>query len=374
MVLARAPLPALLARWVGEDAYKRRIGRGLTKAWARAPSRQVELTELRAVVMSDHHRGQGDPADDFQRCEAAYCAALGWYLEEGYELWLLGDVEELWENRPPQVLDRYCNVLELERAFGDRLSRFYGNHDMAWMRRRNVERFLQAHAPGTQVRESLRIVVTDSGSALGTLFLVHGHQGTIDSGNLLVVPFSRFAVRTFWGALQRWRGFANTSPATNNVLRSRHDRAMATWADKHAERLVLVSGHTHHPVFPGTFPPDFRSRAAEAESAYQDAVRAGTGVPGARATRELAQARALRDEPYVPPDLDRPSYFNSGCCSFGDGDITCLEFSGSNVRLVRWLEDGGTASAHQLEDPKDLRSVLSAVTGRVPALPSTPAP
>lgn len=365
-------LPALFARWVGQNAYNTRIGQGLTKAWQGADSRAIEISELRAVVLSDHHRGQGDGADDFRRCEEAYCAALGWYLEEDFELWLLGDVEELWENRPGQVLDRYDHVLQLERQFGARLQRFFGNHDMAWKRKRNVKRFLDDHlpaAPKTEVREALKVVLTDEGEPLGTLFFVHGHQGTIDSGNLLVVPVSRFVVRFGWGTLQRSRGFANTSPATDAVLRGKHDLAMAAWADNHPERVVLVAGHTHHPVFPGTTPPNVEEQAAKAEAEYQSALSSNTNIPGARAARELARIRALRIESYDPPVLKRPSYFNTGCCSFGDGDLTGLEFSEGKVRLVRWLEDSGGAIAKELEPARDLRQVLKGVTGRAPAQP-----
>jgi hypothetical protein len=35
----------------------------------------------------------------------------------------------------------------------------------------------------------------------------------------------------------------------------------------------------------------------------------------------------------------KPSYFNTGCCSFLDGDVTGLEFSAGDIRLVRWPDD-----------------------------------
>src|SRR5262245_38896190 len=124
-------LPAFITRRL-ESYRNRRIREGLTNAWKNAERREIDISKLRAVVLSDHHRGQGDGADDFRRCEDAYCAALAWYLEENFELWLLGDVEELWENRPEPVLEYYEDVLALEREFGDRLLRFYGNHDMTW--------------------------------------------------------------------------------------------------------------------------------------------------------------------------------------------------------------------------------------------------
>jgi UDP-2,3-diacylglucosamine pyrophosphatase LpxH len=358
-------LPAVLARRTPQSRYNRRISEGLSEAWRSAGSRTVDVDSIRAVVFSDHHRGQGDGADDFRRCEDAYCAALGWYRAHDFELWLLGDVEELWENRPRQVLDRYSNVLELEREFGDELWRFYGNHDMSWRRKKNVERFLADRLPSTTVSEALRVVVTDQGSPLGTLFLTHGHQGTIDSGNALVVPVSRFVVRTIWGGLQRLRGFANTSPANDAVLRSKHDRAMAKWADEHPERVILITGHTHHPVFPGTHPPDLEAQAAAAEARYQSALATGSDIAGARAARELARVRATRAEPYSPPDLNRPCYFNTGCCSFGDGDITGLEINEGKIRLVRWLEDAGGAVGQELE-AVPLRQVLAGVAGAPP--------
>jgi hypothetical protein len=352
------------------EAYAKRIGAGLSKAHDRADRRDIELAELRAVVFSDHHRGRGDGADDFRRCEGAYCAALGWYLQAGYELWLLGDVEEMWENGPREVMERYDHVLELESRFGDRVHRFYGNHDMAWRSGGFVRKWLGKRAPATGVREALRLVVNDAGRPLGTVFLVHGHQGTIDSGSLLVVPFSRFAVRFFWGTLQRAFGFASTSPSTDSVLRGKHDRAMAAWADAHPERLVMVAGHTHHPVFPGTMPPDLAAEVATRQAAYDEAVRTGIDVEAARAALELALAQKLRDDDYQPPQLQRPSYFNTGCCSFGDGDVTGIEFAEGQVRLVRWLDDGGGARPHQLEpplnEPLELESIFANVTGEPP--------
>ena len=32
----------------------------------------------------------------------------------------------------------------------------------------------------------------------------------------------------------------------------------------------------------------------------------------------------------------KPSYFNTGCCSFSDRSITGIEIAGGEIRLVRW--------------------------------------
>ena len=80
-------LPAFIARRLPQSAYSNRIGKGLDAAYRSAePRPPVDLNDLRAVVFSDHHRGRGDGADDFRRCEESYAAALGWYLEQDYEL------------------------------------------------------------------------------------------------------------------------------------------------------------------------------------------------------------------------------------------------------------------------------------------------
>jgi hypothetical protein len=360
-------LPATLARRLPDSLYQRSISGGLARALGRTEERRtVDAHELRAVIFSDHHRGRGDGADDFRRCEQAYAAALGSYLELGHELWLLGDVEELWENRPEDVLERYDNILRLEREFGPRLVRFFGNHDMAWRHAGTRAKYLDRWLRRAPVHESMTLVLTHEGRPLARLFLVHGHQGTFDSGNLLVVPFSRFVVRFVWATLQRAIGFASTSPATDAVLRGKHDRAMERWADKHPERIVLVAGHTHRPVFPGTKPPDRAAQVRDAEAAYHAAVESGVDLPAARAARELALVRAIRADPARPPDGERPCYFNTGCCSFGDGDVTGLEFAHGKVRLVRWLDNDGEPAAECLEEA-DLPALFEMLEGVAPA-------
>ncbi len=41
--------------------------------------------------------------------------------------------------------------------------------------------------------------------------------------------------------------------------------------------------------------------------------------------------------------MAKPSYFNSGCCCFSDGDLTGIEIEGGFIRLVKWKcqEKGG---------------------------------
>ena len=163
-----------------QGEYDEKVAAGLDRAFAGAGTRDVQLSQLRVVILSDLHRGARDGADDFQGCEPAYSAALGWYLERGYELHLLGDVEELWENDIGEVLPRYAACAELEKAFmdGPGLTRFFGNHDIDWRDAGKVKTHLAPLLPGIEVLEALKLRVLDGNTQLGVLFLVHGHQGT----------------------------------------------------------------------------------------------------------------------------------------------------------------------------------------------------
>jgi hypothetical protein len=51
-------------------------------------------------------------------------------------------------------------------------------------------------------------------------------------------------------------------------------------------------------------------------------------------------------------ELKKPSYFNTGCCAFLDGDITGLEIKDSEIRLFRWPDDEGEPKPRVLVSAK----------------------
>lgn len=354
-----------------DDPDRSRIAFALSAAYDRVGDpRRFDLGAGKLVIFSDHHRGCRDHADDFRRCERAYRAALAHYLERGHTLALLGDVEELWENRLPAPLRAYQEVLALERAFADegRLWRFYGNHDLVWASERAVKRHLAAlMGDAVTVTEGVKLDVYDGADRLGQLLLVHGHQGTPDSD--LFAPLAMLPVRYVWPVLQRKVRFASTSPATDYNLRDGHDEVMFSWArSRSKDRLVLITGHTHKPVFrmrqeSGGLDPDRRvPTEAEARERLDAARRDG------RPAEELADLHAMLEfvatTPYGAParDLTPPSYFNTGCCSFGDGDVTGLEISDGDISLVRWLNDAEEPKPKRL-DSAALRDIFAEVAG-----------
>ena len=323
------------------ENYQRKINRGLNQAHAGAVSMTRPLDELRLIVLSDQHKGVRDGADDFQRCESAYLGALSYYLGAGFSLAVLGDVEELWENEAEPVLDRYSAVLEVEKEFSrsGRYWRFYGNHDDDWSHPDLVDRLLGGIFAELPVWESLRLSLRDGDRLLGEVFLAHGHQGTTFSDRF--GPLSRRIVRTFWRPFQRLTKVKTNSPSTDWQLRHEHDIAMYNWAAGRS-RLILIAGHTHHAIFPSP------RRIERLASALEEQRALSLDSPETRALRaELDAARAQ----------EQPCYFNSGCCSFRDGQVTGIEIAEGQIRLVQWIASEAGPSRTVL-DSADLAQVF----------------
>lgn len=351
------------------DSHQRNVARGLDRVFTDPATEEtmIDLDAERLIIFSDHHKGTRDGADDFWRCERAYQAALGYYLEAGHRLFLLGDVEELWESPPEPVLKAYAATLALEAEFHSqgRYLRLFGNHDDQWRYQAEVDKHLGPIFPGLRVHEAMKLKIEKGGRSLGSIFLVHGHQGTSDAERYRWL--SRFVVRYIWRPLQRRLNIATTTPAQDYELRQRHDRAMFAWARAHPSKPILIAGHTHRPIFGTSKPPtDIPRSPAEVEEEL-NALRASPS-PAREALGELrAELEFLRaaERRLGPPPLpiDPPCYFNTGCCSFGDGDVTGLEIIEGQTRLVRWPNDEGEPEPKVLAPPADLERVLRAVSG-----------
>ena len=304
----------------------------------------LDINTARLVIFSDQHKGSRDGADDFRVCEPAYHAALAYYDRLQYTLFVLGDVEELWEEWPETVLKVYSHTLALEAKFHQegRYVRFWGNHDDAWSHPDLVDKLL-VPALGNRpikVREGLVLHVRDSEKEMGRLFLVHGHQGTLDSGPFTRV--SRFFLRYFWRPIQRIIKYSFNTPAMDFELRYEHDSAMYSWSQSQ-EKLVLIVGHTHRPVFKSESHEEVICKAlkeAEERLAQKPDVDLQRDVAELAAELEWIRTRNQQSPSPVPLiEFKKPSYYNTGCCAFRDGDITGLELSDGEIRLVRWPDD-----------------------------------
>jgi hypothetical protein len=93
-----------------------------------------------------------------------------------------------------------------------RYMRFWGNHDDAWSHSDLVEKWLVPVFGGhpLKVREGLIVHVRDGDKELGRLFLVHGHQGTLDSSRF--AQLFKFLLRYFWRPAQRILKYSFNNP------------------------------------------------------------------------------------------------------------------------------------------------------------------
>jgi hypothetical protein len=46
----------------------------------------------------------------------------------------------------------------------------------------------------------------------------------------------------------------------------------------------------------------------------------------------------------------KPTYFNSGCCCYSDGDITGIEIADGCIRLIKWKTKNDRSERQVLEE------------------------
>jgi len=331
-----------LKKGLQDSRYRRRVAEALDSALQRAldgeksTTLDIDPASARFMIFSDQHRGIRNGADDFRSCERAYNAALAYYFAAGHTLIELGDVEELWEERPAAILDKYKHSVELSVKFhqAGRYLRVYGNHDDAWSFDDEVTRCLRpVYGDDLKVYESIRLRVRNEGREIGCFWLTHGHQGTANSDRFS--RLSRIPTRFLWRPLQRLFKVSLNSPATDWVLREKHNIALYSWAASQPS-LVLVAGHTHRPVFRA------KTLAAQIEEEIKKAAPHEIQRI-AELSAELEWVRAQDQKESGPEGAvvaqESPSYFNTGCCCFVDGDITGVEIADGEIRLIRWPDD-----------------------------------
>jgi len=306
----------------------------------------------RYIIFSDQHKGAKNGADNFRPCEQNYLAALDYYTRRDYALVVLGDAEEQQQERTGRIIAAYRAVFEREAGFFKK-GKYYkivGNHDYRWNSRKHVARFLSPFFPGITIREGMlleyRHPVTGE---IGSLLLTHGHQGTLFSDKILWLSTVGVWLFKFWRILT---GKGRNSPANSYRLRAAHDRVMYTWASRKMN-FALITGHTHRPVWSSvTHVQKLARQLFEAKQAFIEHERSvperRISVGDSKRKWYLEQISGLRellaDKVKKYPDEDDtiktvPTYFNTGCCSFADGDITGIELDGEVLRLVKWGQD-----------------------------------
>jgi predicted phosphodiesterase len=301
-----------------------------------------ELSNGRFIIFSDQHKGARNGADDFTMCEPNYLAALEHYNKNDFYYINLGDSEELWENTLTQVKKFNAATFEAERKFVEkkRFMKIFGNHDLywdndpvAWWQLKKI------YNDSIKVYEGAVLTVTIGNEPLH-IFCAHGHQGDAQSdGNW----FSKFFVANIWAPLQAYLRINPNTPAYDREKKTLHNDIMYQWSSQQKNTL-LITGHTHQPVF---------TSLTYLERLYKEFQLAGVNNNTAQQTSIKEKIRQIEKE-FAAVAVDymsmRPSYFNSGCCCFSDGDITGLEIADGCIQLIKWTRVGEKSERQVLEN------------------------
>lgn len=270
----------------------------------------------RFIIFSDQHKGAKNGADDFQLAEPNYLAALKYYNEKKFHLIILGDSEELWENTLMQVKKNNVPSFDTEKEFVRRnaFTKVFGNHDLDWeINPSATSELKEIYGAPVAALEGVILQADVDGSPL-SIFCTHGHQGDEQSdGNLL----SKFFISKIWAPLQAYLRINPNTPAYNATLKTEHNSLMYEWSSRQ-QHVLLITGHTHQPVFESLTHLERlqRQQGNEVSSAYANI---------------------------------KPTYFNTGCCCFDDGDITGIELIDGAIKLIKWEWNGDQSKRIELE-------------------------
>lgn len=300
----------------------------------------------RFIIFSDQHKGSKNGADDFFLAEKNYLNALQYYDAQNFHLISLGDCEELWENTFLQVIQHNQISFDLEKNFALRnaFTKIFGNHDLDWEIDPLAPAYLKKiYGISMVVLEGIMLETTVANQSL-KIFCTHGHQGDMQSdGNW----FSKFFVTKIWAPLQSYLRINPNTPAYDNQLKSTHNRMMYEWASQQKD-LILITGHTHQPVFESLTLFERLQWSHDKELSKQKQN------PERIQTTEVNKPRRNTKNIPVTDDYEqiKSSYFNTGCCCFDDGDITGIEIADGYIRLIKWEEKNKKISRIILEEKK----------------------
>ncbi|MFW3145574.1 MAG: metallophosphoesterase [Thermoplasmatota archaeon] len=186
----------------------------------------------RMVVVSDLHMGDGSVNDDFKRTSRLFSDVFsGYYLDNGFDLLLNGDVEELHKFVLHGIRKRWASIYELFQRFQDELSlmKIIGNHDMdIWSKR--SEDIINEHY------RSARMKFRDA-----ELFFLHGHQAS----NYLerLHNTQRVMLRTVGNSFK----LKNFTLDLGKKGVTRKEERLSSYSLR--KGIMTFMGHTHRPLF-----------------------------------------------------------------------------------------------------------------------------
>ena len=305
------------------------------------------------IIFSDQHKGNRNGADDFVAAETSYLAALEYYNQNNFCFIALGDCEELWENLFWQVKKAYKDTFEAEGKFIYRNAfiKIFGNHDLYWANDPLASLELEnVYGKKVKIYEGAVLTTEVNGNPLQIL-CTHGHQGDANSdGN----AFTKFFIARIWAPLQAFLRINPNEPSNSIYKKTIHNEIMYEWSATQKNRL-LVTGHTHQPVFESLTHIERLHRQMKFAESEEDTDTIAKINDEVKAYQKRFDTL---DEDYTEIV---PTYYNTGCCCFADGDITGIEIENGFIRLIKWQHKTDTPLREVLEE-KPLSALFNSET------------
>lgn len=243
------------------------IKRALKKELRNAP--EIKLAD-KVIIISDLHLGLKDGADQFKQCEATLLQGLKIYANKGYELIILGDCFELWEQKNIyEIIKGYNHLFNFIKNNYLNYYIIAGNHD---------KKILKCDIAKTILTKNIYQSIK-----CNNILITHGHKGEVE------IPFARHFVK--------WLGFLQNKDYFNSRNLPRRANSFSTkhcdnlWKAQQELGINLICGHTHNPRI---------ERIINHVDTTNNALITGS------------------------------YYANTGCCSFLDYSITLLELDVKN--------------------------------------------
>ncbi len=294
------------------------------------------------IIFSDQHKGRKNGADDFLTNEQNYLSALDYYYLQGFHFINLGDSEELWENSLSAIKEAQQPSFQKEKQFipNNAFIKVFGNHDLHWENDPLASLQLkEIYGHTVPIYEGVVLQTIINNKKLN-IFCTHGHQGdAVSDGNW----FSKFFISKIWAPLQAFLRINPNTPAYDASLKTAHNTLMYEWSAQQSD-LLLITGHTHQPVF---------ESLTHIERLYRQLLFARKQTDGSM-IEAIEKEIEFRKFQYATVSEDystiKPSYFNSGCCCYDDGDITGIEICEGVIRLIEWKTEKQKPGRYILEE------------------------
>jgi UDP-2,3-diacylglucosamine pyrophosphatase LpxH len=317
-----------------------------------------DIKKDKFAIFGDLHKWNRSDADFFENNEDIYCSVLDYYLEKGFTLVLNGDIEELAGSPPETVLENYKKTFEKEKTFVEKgdCYRIYGNHDHDWKEIENRKKYLKPEY-GT-------IPLVFPAVMLGEkIIILHGHEGDLFADE--IHGFTKLILRLFRKLFIIITG-KSPSAAKNHKIRKKREKYLFEWAKEN--RLLIIAGHTHRPVFEtSSVSLKLRQRKEDLDRKLKETTNeAGIAsfkeeIKGTETVIEELNEDFAKDKEITKEDEPTPpNYFNIGCGMFKES-ITAIEIDQGVISLIRWYQSDGQIKRDWTYLKKKLAEILNEI-------------